>query len=80
MDQERRTMHGRMIDVPDRDMPTYRLEDGDILLCEGNSAELVGRGAIWRNEISECIHQNHVLRARMDVSKVVPEFVLAVLH
>ena len=70
----------KMIDVPDRDMPTYRLEDGDILLCEGNSAELVGRGAIWRNEISECIHQNHVLRARMDVSKVVPEFVLAVIN
>ena len=36
----------KMIDVPDRDMPIYRLEDGDILLCEGNSAELVGRGAI----------------------------------
>ena len=70
----------KMIDVPDRDMPIYRLEDGDILLCEGNSAELVGRGAIWRNEISECIHQNHVLRARMDVSKVDPEFVLAVIN
>ena len=37
----------KMIDVPDEDMPKYRLEDGDILLCEGNSAELVGRGAIW---------------------------------
>ena len=70
----------KMIDVPERDMPTYRLEDGDILLCEGNSAELVGRGAIWRNEISECIHQNHVLRARMDASKVVPEFLLAVIN
>lgn len=71
----------KVIDVPDRDMPAYRLEDGDILLCEGNSAELVGRGAIWRNEIPECIHQNHVLRARMmDASKVVPEFVLAVIN
>ena len=70
----------KMIDVPDRDMPAYRLEDGDILLCEGNSAELVGRGAIWRNEIPECIHQNHVLRARMDTSKVVPEFTLAVIN
>ena len=70
----------KMIDVPDRDMHTYRLEDGDILLCEGNSAELAGRGAIWRNEIRECIHQNHVLRARMDASKVVPKFVLAVIN
>ena len=70
----------KMIDVPDRDMPTYRLEDGDILLCEGNSAKLVGRGALWRNEIPDCVHQNHVLRARMDASKVVPEFALAVIN
>ena len=70
----------KMIDLPDRDMPTYRLEDGDILLCEGNSAELVGRGAIWRNEIPNCVHQNHVLRTRLDVSRVVPEFALAVIN
>ena len=70
----------KMIDLPDKDMPTYRLEDGDILLCEGNSAELVGRGAIWRNEIADCVHQNHVLRARMDQSRVIPEFVLAVIN
>ena len=70
----------KMIDLPDRDMPTYRLEDGDILLCEGNSAELVGRSAIWRNEIPDCVHQNHILRARMDASKVVPEFALAVIN
>ena len=70
----------KMIDVPDRDMPTYRLKDGDILLCEGNSAELVGRGALWRNEIPDCVHQNHVLRARMDASRIVPEFALAVIN
>ncbi len=70
----------KMIDVPDRDMPMYRLKDGDILLCEGNSAGLVGRGALWRNEIPDCVHQNHVLRARMDASKIVPEFALAVIN
>ena len=69
-----------MIDLPDRDMPKYRLEDGDILLCEGNSAELVGRGAIWRNEIPNCVHQNHILRTRLDVSRVIPEFALAVIN
>ena len=58
----------------------YRLEDGDILLCEGNSAKLVGRGALWRNEIPDCVHQNHVLRARMDASRIVPEFALAVIN
>ena len=61
-------------------MLKYRLEDGDVLLCEGNSAELVGRGTIWRNEIPHCVHQNHILRARMDTSKVSPEFVLSVIN
>ena len=70
----------KMINVPDEDMPKYRLEDGDVLLCEGNSAELVGRGAIWRNEIPHCVHQNHILRARMDTSEVIPEFVLSVIN
>ena len=70
----------KMIDVPDRDMPLYRLEDGDILLCEGNSAELVGRGAIWHGEIPDCVHQNHVLRVRVNVSKTIPEFVLSVIN
>lgn len=70
----------KMIDVPDGDLPNYRLKDGDVLLCEGNSAELVGRGAIWRNEIPDCVHQNHILRVRPDASKAVPEFVLAVIN
>jgi type I restriction enzyme, S subunit len=70
----------KTINVPDDDMPKYRLENGDILLCEGNSADLVGRGAIWRGEIADCVHQNHVLRVRLDQSKTTPEFVLSVIN
>jgi type I restriction enzyme, S subunit len=70
----------KMINVPDELMPKYRLEDGDVLLCEGNSADLVGRGAIWRGEIEDCVHQNHVLRVRVDKDRVTPEFVLAVVN
>ena len=50
----------KFIEVPDKDMRGLRLEVGDILLCEGNSANLVGRGAIWNGEIADCVHQNHV--------------------
>ena len=70
----------KTIEVPDEEMPKYRLENGDVLLCEGNSAELVGRGAIWRNEIANCVHQNHVLRVRLDRTKAAPEFVLSVIN
>lgn len=69
-----------MINVPDADMPKYRLEDDDVLLCEGNSADLVGRGAIWRNEIADCVHQNHVLRVRLNRQRAIPEFILAYIN
>ncbi|MFN3298031.1 hypothetical protein [Caldimonas sp.] len=70
----------KYINVPDTDMQKLRLEVGDVLLCEGNSPDLVGRGAIWRGEIADCVHQNHVLRVRVDRSHLLPEYVLAVIN
>jgi type I restriction enzyme, S subunit len=70
----------KMINVPDKEMPKLRLQYGDILLCEGNSADLVGRGAIWRDEIQNCVHQNHVLRVRVENNDALPEFILAFIN
>jgi type I restriction enzyme S subunit len=70
----------KYINVPDEEMPKLRLEVGDVLLCEGNSPDLVGRGAIWRGEIPDCVHQNHVLRVRVDRERLIPEYVLAVIN
>ncbi|MBK1674708.1 hypothetical protein CKO35_15700 [Ectothiorhodospira shaposhnikovii] len=70
----------KYINVPDEEMPKLRLEVGDVLLCEGNSPDLVGRGAIWRGEIEDCVHQNHVLRVRVNREHLLPDFVLAVIN
>jgi type I restriction enzyme S subunit len=70
----------KMIDVPDDEFDRFKLQFGDLLLCEGNSPDLVGRGAIWRDEIPGCVHQNHVLRVRLDVNRCLPEFLLAVIN
>jgi type I restriction enzyme S subunit len=70
----------KYMEVPDEDMPKLRLMDGDVLLCEGNSPDLVGRGAIWRNEIPDCVHQNHVLRVRVNQEQLLPDFLLAVIN
>jgi len=70
----------KYINVPDEEMSKLRLEVGDVLLCEGNSPDLVGRGAIWRGEIEDCVHQNHVLRVRVDGKKLLPDFVLAIIN
>ena len=71
----------KMINVPDAEMHKLALREGDLLLCEGNSPNLVGRGAIWRDEIPDCVHQNHVLRVRvLDRKRVSPEFILEFIN
>ena len=63
------------IDVAQRDFERLCLKDRDLLFVEGNgSRENLGRVAIWRNEIPDCVHQNHLIRARVDRSRVSPEF------
>lgn len=66
------------MDFDSNDFRRYRLHYGDILLNEGQSTELVGRPAMWRNEIDNCCFQNTLLRFRVDPEKCSPEFALAV--
>lgn len=42
-----------------------RLMNGDLLIVEGNgSPSQIGRMATWKGEIQDCVHQNHIIRAR----------------
>lgn len=66
----------KFIDVPDSELNAVRLQRGDLLVCEGNSADLVGRPAIWNDEIPDCVHQNHILRVRVNSTFALPEFIL----
>jgi type I restriction enzyme S subunit len=47
-----------------REFEVYLLKEGDILLNEGQSLELVGRPAMYRNEIPDCCFQNTLIRFR----------------
>jgi type I restriction enzyme S subunit len=53
----------------------YHLEYGDILLNEGQSKELVGRPAMFRNEIPEVCFQNTLVRFRA-YEGLIPEYAL----
>jgi type I restriction enzyme S subunit len=54
------------IGVNEKELPRVLLEYGDILIVEGNgSKSQIGRMAIWENQISDCIHQNHLIKARL---------------
>jgi len=53
--------------TPD-EFQTYKLNEGDILLNEGQSAELVGRPAIYRSEMPEACFTNTLVRYRVSDS------------
>jgi type I restriction enzyme S subunit len=65
------------MDFNESDFKAYRLEHGDILLNEGQSTELVGRPAMWRNEIANCCYQNTLVRFQCEKKTTIPEFALA---
>ncbi|AHG89835.1 restriction modification system DNA specificity domain-containing protein [Gemmatirosa kalamazoonensis] len=65
----------RTIEATEREIAELRLLPGDVLFNEGGDRDKLGRGWVWNGELSECIHQNHVFRARFDGSRVESRFV-----
>lgn len=51
----------------------YLLRDGDVLFNEGGDADKVGRGTVWRGQLPQCLHQNHVFSVRPSAD-ILPEF------
>ena len=68
--KEMKTIHASPEDIAD-----LRLLRGDILFTEGGDRDKLGRGWIWQEELPECIHQNHIFRARLIDSVVEPKFI-----
>ena len=57
------------------ELEKLRLISGDLLIVEGNgSPSQIGRMAIWKGDIEDCVHQNHIIRARLNAG-VVSQFV-----
>jgi len=63
----------------DSEFETYKLCNGDILLNEGQSKELVGRAAIFRDELEDACFQNTLVRFRAREG-VEPEYALLVFR
>lgn len=56
------------------ELAKWRLQPGDLILTEGGDFDKLGRGTIWRDEIPNCIHQNHIFRVRLNQEVILPEF------
>ena len=64
----------KTIEATRQEIEQYRLLADDVLMTEGGDPDKVGRGAIIKEPLKNCIHQNHIFRVRLDESVMLPEF------
>ena len=64
----------KTIEATQQEIKQYRLLADDVLMTEGGDPDKVGRGAIIKEPLENCIHQNHIFRVRLDESVMLPEF------
>ena len=62
----------RTMDFSESDCEEFKLEDGDLLICEGGE---VGRTAIWHGAHNRIYFQKALHRVRLDPTVAVPEYV-----
>jgi type I restriction enzyme S subunit len=65
----------KLIEATEEEIEELRLRAGDLLFNEGGDRDKLGRGWVWQDALPECIHQNHVFRARLRDPEVEPKFV-----
>ncbi|MFJ9841657.1 hypothetical protein ACIRYZ_14540 [Kitasatospora sp. NPDC101155] len=63
----------RTVRLPAPREQAARLQAGDVLLTGGGSRDTLGRGWIWEEQLPQCVHQNHVFRARITSRQLHPK-------
>lgn len=60
------------IEATEPEIQKYLLREGDLLLTEGGDPDKLGRGTVWRTELPESIHQNHIFNVRLHSDLISP--------
>ncbi|WP_295388701.1 restriction endonuclease subunit S [uncultured Thiodictyon sp.] len=68
------------IQIAREELEKYLVKDGDLLITEGGDWDKVGRTAIWRGGVENCLHQNHIFKARIPAQSLLNEWVELVLN
>jgi len=64
----------KTLTIRSSEIDRYSLRRGDVVLTEGGDFDKLGRGFIWTEEVSLCIHQNHIFAVRANRELLLPEF------
>jgi type I restriction enzyme S subunit len=63
----------KMLRATDTEIHRTLLKKNDLLIVEGHgNPNEIGRVALWDGSINDCIHQNHIIRARFEINKIIP--------
>ena len=62
------------IELKVSEVESYSLQVGDIVVTEGGDFDKLGRGFLWKGQISPCVHQNHIFAVRANPKLLVPEY------
>ena len=64
----------KTIEATEQEINQYRLLPDDVLMTEGGDPDKLGRGAIIKAPMENCIHQNHIFRVRLDETHILPVY------
>lgn len=70
----------KTIQIAKDELEKYKVAKGDLLITEGGDWDKVGRTAIWPGGIDDCLHQNHVFKARVPSDLLLNEWVELVFN
>ncbi|MEO9656297.1 restriction endonuclease subunit S [Marinomonas sp.] len=68
----------KTIEIEKDKLERYSLKFGDVLMNEGGDYDKLGRGDVWQEQITPCLHQNHVFAVRPN-PEAIDSFFLAAL-
>lgn len=63
-----------VIELPASVAKGVELRPNDVLMTEGGDLDKLGRGHVWKGEIPDCLHQNHIFAVRCFLHKLKPMF------
>ena len=70
----------KTIEIGVEELDKYLVKEGDLLITEGGDRDKVGRTAIWRGGVENCLHQNHIFKTRVPSKALRNEWVELVFN
>lgn len=62
------------IELRQAEIERYKLYPGDVVVTEGGDFDKLGRGFLWKGQIANCVHQNHIFAVRVNQDILFPEY------